>query len=181
MIDRRRISAGMVATVATLGFGLAPPRLRAHEGHGDRRDNDKDGDESRDSVTVSFGAGLNTAQPGNSANHHILPDVIRVNRNGVINFVVGGFHWIFIYPPGVRAADIAVPTSGPFVNFAVATLYYHGLAPAGGPLGTAATANPANAVNRVESVSFATPGDYLAICNVRNHFLDGMHATIRVR
>ena len=177
MIDRRRVSAGLIATAATLGMGLAPLRLRAHEGHGDRRDDD----ESRDSVTVSFGAGLNTAQPGNPANHHILPDVIRVNRNGVVNFVVGGFHWVFIYPPGIGAADIAVPTGGPFVNYAVERLYYRGLAPAGGPLATLATANPANAINRVESVSFANPGDYLVLCNVRSHFLDGMHATIRVR
>jgi hypothetical protein len=27
----------------------------------------------RESVTVSFGAGLNTAKPGNTANHHVLP------------------------------------------------------------------------------------------------------------
>ncbi len=185
MIDRRRISTGLVVTAATLGFGLAPLRLRAHEGHGDRRQNDKDGDkdndESRDSVTVSFGAGLNTAQPGNAANHHILPDVIRVNRNGVINFVVGGFHWIFIYPPGTKVEGIAVPSAGAFVNFNVAGLFYRGIAPAGGPLATPATAEPANAMNRVESVSFPVAGDYLAICNVRAHFLDGMHAIVRVR
>jgi hypothetical protein len=31
---------------------------------------------NRMSVTVSFGAGLNTAQPGNAANHHVLPNTI---------------------------------------------------------------------------------------------------------
>ena len=38
----------------------------------------------------------------------------------------------------------------------------------------------ANASNRVESVSFAEPGTYLVICNIRGHFLDGMYAFIHV-
>jgi hypothetical protein len=45
---------------------------------------------------------------------------------------------------------------------------------------TPATTSPSNAMNRLESVSFAEPGLYLVICNVRTHFLDGMYAFVRV-
>jgi plastocyanin len=40
--------------------------------------------------------------------------------------------------------------------------------------------NPSNAINRLESVSFSTPGWYLVICNVAPHFADGMWAWIVV-
>jgi plastocyanin len=140
-----------------------------------------DDDDSRVSVTVSFGVGLNTAQPGNAANHHVLPDVIKVRKGGVVNFVVAGFHQIFVYSPGVKAADIPLPpATSLFINYEQ-NLFYKGILPAGGPPGTLATANPANGANRVESVSFAQAGDYLVICNVRPHFVDGMIATIKVR
>jgi hypothetical protein len=33
----------------------------------------------------------------------------------------------------------------------------------------------------VESVSFPEPGTYLVICNVRNHFLNGMFAFVEVK
>ena len=133
-------------------------------------------------MTVSFGAGLNTAQPGNAANHHVLPGVIRVRKGGVVNFVVAGFHQVMVYHPGVGPASIALPpASSTFINDEH-NLFYRGIAPAGGPPpGTPATANPANASNRVESVSFPEAGDYFVICNVRPHFLDGMYAFVKVR
>jgi plastocyanin len=153
------------AVLGTAFMGLEPLRALAAEG------NDA-GDGHRQAVTVSFGAGLNTAQPGNAANHHVLPHVIRVRRGGVVNFMVAGLHQIMVYFPGVTPETIADNNN----------LYYRGIAPAGGPPpATPATANPSNAENRVESVSFMEAGDYLVICNVRPHFLDGMHAVIEVR
>jgi hypothetical protein len=134
---------------------------------------------SRTSVTVAFGAGLNTAQPGNPANHHVLPRVIEIKAGGVVNFAVAGFHQIVIYEPGVRPEDLLVPATGVFINDAMGR-YYQGIDPAGGPPMTPATTNPSNASNRLESVSFAEPGLYLVICNVRTHFLDGMYAFVRV-
>ena len=134
---------------------------------------------SRMSVTVSFGAGLNTAQQGNSQNHHVLPRTIEIKAGGVVNFAVAGFHQIFVYLPGTIAESILVPAQGVFVNDLL-NLYYQGIAPAGGPLGTPATTNPSNASNRVESVSFSEPGTYLVICNVRTHFLDAMYAYVKV-
>ncbi|WP_309681913.1 hypothetical protein [Polaromonas sp.] len=178
-MDRRLASTGLLLAAAS--FGLAPVRAWAQDGHGP--DHDRDNGEARLSVTVSFGAGLNTAQPGNSANHHILPGLIKVRKGGVVNFVVAGFHQPVVYFPGVTPASIALPpATSLFINFDLPHAYYVGLAPAGGPPpGTPATANPSNAGNRVESVSFAEAGDYLVICNVRPHFVDGMHAIIRVR
>jgi hypothetical protein len=134
---------------------------------------------SRTSVTVAFGAGLNTAQPGNSQNHHVLPRTIEIKAGGVVNFAVAGFHQISIYLPGTTPESILVPATGVFINDSL-NLYYQGIVPAGGPLGTPVTVNPSNASNRVESVSFAEPGTYLVICNVRTHFLDGMYAFVKV-
>jgi hypothetical protein len=134
------------------------------------------------SVTVSFGAGLNTAQPGNPANHHVLPGRIHVKAGGVVNFAVAGFHQIFIYTPGKRPGDV-IPNADPMALFINDTqdLYYQGILPAGGPPpGIPATTNPSNAVNRIESVSFSEPGRYLVICNVAPHFADGMWAWIIV-
>jgi len=134
---------------------------------------------SRMSVTVSFGAGLNTAQPGNAANHHVLPNTIEIKAGGVVNFVVAGFHQIFVYLPGRSNEDIVVPPTGLFIND-LTGLYYQGIVPAGGPPMTPATTNPSNAVNRTEAVSFSEPGTYLVICNVLPHFLDGMYAFVKV-
>ena len=139
-------------------------------------DDDHDNN-SRLSVTVSFGAGLNTAQPGNAANHHVLPKRIRVKAGGVVNFAVAGFHNIFIYQPGKTPEQVVVPTGSPpplFIND-LDRIYYQGIAPA--PPSTSPLANPQN---RIESVSFAEKGTYLVICNVRPHFLDGMWAWIIV-
>jgi hypothetical protein len=58
------------------------------------------------SITVAFGAGLNTAQPGNTPNHHIIPQefTVRITKArkldgtkvfvpATVNFIVSGFHW----------------------------------------------------------------------------------------
>jgi plastocyanin len=137
---------------------------------------------SRMAVTVSFGVGLNTAQPGNAANHHVLPKTIEVKAGGVVNFAVAGFHQIFVYNPGKDADDV-VPNVNPAALFIddVTNLYYRGILPAGGPPpGIPVTTNPSNAVNRIESVGFFEPGVYLVICNVAPHFADGMYAYVRV-
>jgi len=130
-------------------------------------------------ATVSFGVGLNTAIPNNPPNHHVLPQITRIKAGGVVNFVVAGVHQIFAYAPGTILENINLGNPGPFINDLV-DLYYRGINPAGGPLGTAATINPSNAVNRVESVAFLQPGTYLVICNLRGHFMDGMYAWVVV-
>jgi hypothetical protein len=170
----------LVVTVLAVGF--SGPSIRADD---------------RQVVTVSFGAGLNT---GGAANHHIMPQEIRVRKGGVVNFLVAGFHQIMVYNPGQTPEDISEfiaanpPVAGvPFINklnvpLGPIDLRYTGINPASNAT-TLAGANPAtppnpvtrsNLGNRVESVAFLEPGRYLVICNVRGHFLDGMFAWVRV-
>lgn len=130
-------------------------------------------------VPVAFGRGLNTAQPNNEMNHVILPQAANVAEGGVLHFMVSGFHHIRIYKDA-QASDIHVPLEGVFVNDPNMTPVYDGMLPAGGPTGLPLVGNPSNANNRVESVTLTEPGTYLVICNVRQHFIDGMHGTIRV-
>ena len=138
---------------------------------------------SRMSATVSFGAGLNTAQPGNAANHHVLPNTIEIKAGGVVNFAVAGFHQIVVYQPGIEREDIVLPAFPPnlFVNDKLASAYYVGINPDDQNPGTPPT--PAvryNGENRIESVSFSQPGVYLVICNVTPHLRDGMYAYVKV-
>ena len=141
------------------------------------------------SVTVAFGSGLNTLPPppafSGPPNHHILPQEIKVSQGGVVHFLHSGFHMVTVYKPGTEPSDIVAPPSGPtFINDPTkpppANVFYFGISPQGGPLGTPPTTNPFIGSNRQESVSFSEPGTYLVICNVRQHFRDGMVAFVKV-
>jgi len=159
-------------------------------------------DDNKLSVPVAFGRGLNTAQAGNFVNHVVIPNQIDTKLDGVVHFLVAGFHQVVIYKPGTRPEDIVIPPGNPLFINDPTDRYYLGINPAGGPLNTQATpANPiimgsdvrSNALNRIESVSFpalvgtgtppseqAEKGTYLVICNVRQHFQDGMFAFVKV-
>ena len=138
------------------------------------------------SVTVAFGFGLNTlpAVEPSAPNNHILPPDVKVRQGGVVHFLMSGFHMATVYKPGTEPEDIVVPPSGTFISDPTivppSNVFYFGINPQGGPLNTAATTNPVNGSNRQESVSFSEPGTYLVICNVRQHFLDGMFAFVEV-
>ena len=158
---------------------------------------------ARKIVTVAFGAGLNTAQPGNAQNHHVLPNVIRVNAGDVVNFVVAGLHVIRVYDSGVQLSDVnaqipdecevnPVPpaefpencfTDGPVEVIPPLGLdvMYEGLNSIGPPLQVPPFAPVSLAQNRVEPVAFLNPGRYLVICAVLPHFNDGMYAIVEVR
>src|SRR4026207_1892913 len=105
--------------ISVLAFGLSGPTVKAK-------------DKVPGSITVAFGAGLNTAQPGNTPNHHIIPQEfkVRITRatklNGevvvvpaTVNFIVAGFHWPWVYKNGVALNDVVVPGAGTFVNYEV--------------------------------------------------------------
>jgi plastocyanin len=95
-----------LTAVAAIGMACAftLPSASAHD------DNDH-GDHDSRIVTVAFGNGINTAQPGNPANHHVLPGVIKVEVGDVVNFVVSGLHVIRVFDKGVRLNDVkrAIP------------------------------------------------------------------------
>jgi hypothetical protein len=101
---------------------------------------------------VSFGRGLNTAQPGNAVNHAVLPREIKVKEGGVVDFGVAGFHDIIVFKPGVTLDDLIDAGGGVFpsfppvfvfpsdptvplppdVAFLTDRIYYRGINPAGG-------------------------------------------------
>jgi hypothetical protein len=133
-------------------------------------------------------------------NHHVLPRVIKVRTRlataneravpGVVNFMVGGFHQIFVYNPHITlqevqafAALLPPPPVGLFVNYKVnlTDLFYAGVNPSGAN-GNIPPVTPTRAdhENRVEQVGFTVPGLYLVICNVTPHFTDAMYAWVRV-
>jgi hypothetical protein len=150
-------------------------------------------DDNQLSVPVAFGRGLNTNQQGNRVNHVVIPNQINTRLDGVVHFLVAGFHQVVVYRPGTQPEDIDVPATGTFIDDAT-NRYYLGINPGGGPNSTPGTIVPfSNSQNRVESVSFpaltgtgtppseqAQKGTYLVICNVRQHFLDGMFAFVKV-
>jgi plastocyanin len=153
-------------------------------------------------VTVGFGAGLNTAQPGNSQNHHVLPSVIRIQPGDVVNFVVSGLHVIRVYDNGVKLRDVKaqIPdecevnptppaefpancfTDGPVPVIPQLGLdvLYEGLNSIGPPPQVPPFAPVSIAQNRVEPVAFLNPGRYLVICAVLPHFNDRMFAWVEV-
>lgn len=92
----------MAVVVSSMVCALAQTSATAHD------DDGKDGK----IVTVAFGNGINTAQPGNPANHHVLPGVIKVEVGDVVNFVVSGLHVIRVFDKGVRLRDVkdAIPS-----------------------------------------------------------------------
>jgi plastocyanin len=165
--------------------------------------NEPDVERARKIVTVAFGAGLNTAQPGNAQNHHVLPNIIRVNAGDVVNFVVAGVHVIRVYDNGVQLRDVkaqipdecevnpAPPAEFPencFTDGPVEVIpplgldvVYEGLNSIGPPPQVPPFAPVSLAQNRVEPVAFLNPGRYLVICAVLPHFNDGMYAIVEVR
>jgi hypothetical protein len=163
---------------------------------------ERGGEPERRIITVGFGAGLNTAQPGNAANHHIIPDTIRISVGDVVNFSVAGLHYIRVYGNGVRLNEVKAqipdecevnplppatfpPQCGappvPLVPTGGLAVYYEGINPLLAVQPGPPFALPSAATNRVEPVAFLEPGRYLAICAVLPHFNDKMYAWIEVR
>jgi plastocyanin len=189
----------LTAVIAGIACAFTQTAATAHD------NDDRDGK----IVTVSFGFGINTAQPGNAANHHVLPGVIKVDVGDVVNFVVSGLHVIRVFDKGVSLRNVknaipaecltnpaagtpfpatcnAVLAPGPVPVLAATTttslglpLFYSGLNSLTPPA-VPPFAPISVDQNRVEAVSFTKTGRYLVICGVLEHFNDGMFAWIEV-
>ena len=149
-------------------------------------------------ITVAFGAGLNTAlpPPNGLPNHHILPQEITVRITkakkldgtvvfvpATVNFIVSGFHHVWVYNSGVTLETVKanIPATGTFVNYQPdGAVFARGVNPGNPPTFADANVNPSGVQNRTDSFGFSTPGRYLVICNVRGHLLDGMYAWVNV-
>src|SRR5262245_15345644 len=151
-------------------------------------------DKTQGSITVAFGAGLNTAQPGNTPNHHVIPQEFTVKITkakkldgtvvfvpATVNFIVSGFHWPWVYKDGVTLDEVKAhtPAAGLFVNYDV-NVFAKGVNPGTPPAFADTPVNPSGVMNRTDSFGFSLPGRYLVICNVRGHFVDGMYAWVNV-
>jgi hypothetical protein len=182
------------AVVSVLGLSLAGPPVKAD-------------DKAPASITVAFGTGLNNSQAGSTPNHHIIPQEFKVRITkakkldgtvvivpATVNFIVAGFHWPWVYQPGVTLEEVVahippVPPPATFVNYEVVTnglsnVFAKGVFPGTPsnvpPFGNAAQFPLLATQNRTDTIAFSTPGKYLVICNVRGHFIDGMYAWIKV-
>src|SRR5215470_19728349 len=158
-----RVSA---VVVSALTLCLANPALKADDGN----------DNIPTHVTVAFGTGNNNSQVGNTPNHHILPPDIKVRiskaqrLNGdvvivpaTVNFIVSGFHWPWVYRPGVTLDTVKanIPAAGLFVNYDVGVFakgVFPGTPPTFADRGAVAISGD---MNRTDSFGFLLPGRYL--------------------
>ena len=163
---KRLSTISMITAVCTFSFAVAASAVYA-------------ADDNKLSIPIAFGRGLNIAS-NQAGNQVMIPDTVKLKQNGVVHFLVAGFHEIVIYNPGKTPDDVAVVQGETFINDPN-NRFYQGIIPAGGPLGTAPTINPSNAQNRVESVAFLQPGTYLVICDIRTHFENGMFGYVEVK
>src|SRR5262245_25644619 len=148
-------------------------------------------------ATVSFGQWpadstvdrMRVANPGNLNTHVLIPNEVKIQAGGAVDFVVAGSHQIVIYDNGTEPGDIkaALAYPAPLANLIndPSRRIYVGLSPSGVPAnffaqGVPAAAIPAPPQDRVESVTFPNPGTYLVICAVRSHFVVGMFGFVRV-
>src|SRR6476661_5040120 len=182
---RRR---NFVASVLAGGVVAAPTLMADHE-------HDKDeisGPQAN--ATVAFGQWktdppLNRFNPQTppgvpiTANNHQQPFEAQIKAGGSVSFIISGLHILGIYAPGTEFEDIngslTIPIPGapvpafPFlaVDDPVHRVYW-GLNPF--------TLAPASAQDRIEAVTFSSPGTYLVVCTFLPHFQDKMHGYVKV-
>lgn len=154
-------------------------------------------------ATVSFGAwaaGINrtpnlVAAAGLANNvHALIPNRVTIRIGGTVNFIVAGFHVIAIYNEGKKPEDVdtsitILPNGAPappIIDDPVKRIY-RGIDPTvlpflQGPLQQGPIGPPFQPVlqDRVEAVHFPDRGNYLVICAVLPHFVEGMYGYVRV-
>ena len=115
---KRLRTTSMIAALCSFGLALATVAVHA-------------ADDNKLSIPVAFGRGLNIAA-NLPENQIMIPDTVRLKQNGVVHFLVAGFHEIAIYNPGKTTDDGEVRAGETFINDAT-NRFYKGIVPAGGP------------------------------------------------
>jgi len=132
---------------------------------------------------------MQVASPGNRNSHQMGPFQVIIRAGGTVNFIVEGNHQVVVYDNGIQPRDINSDSVFPSpLNTLIDDprgRVYRGLSPAAVPAnffgpGVPAAAIPAAPPDRIEVVSFPTPGTFLVICAVRTHFLGGMFGFVTV-
>src|SRR6185436_15734430 len=114
---KRWVITSMIGAVCTFGLAAGTSVVNA-------------ADDNKESVSVAFGRGLNTTQPpGNAVNNIVIPDKIKLKQDGVVHFLVAGFHQIVVYNPGKKDDEVVVPGTGTFIND-TNDQFYLGIVPA---------------------------------------------------
>ncbi len=172
----KRSTLALLCSLALLCLGLAVPVARAGEG-------------APTTATVSFGVWQTeppldrfpNSSPADRNHHQLIPFHVTIEAGGTVNFILSGFHQVLVYDDGTQPEDInvedttpstGVPAGVPLINDPTTRLYR-------GPDPSLPNLQPRD---RVEVVYFPTPGTYLVICGVRDHFVnDGMFGFVTVR
>ena len=181
-VEKLGIGSAALVGGAALAKGLAAPAPAAAQGHDHTQVTGP-----LASATVSFGQWgtdppldrFPNLNPRTANQHLLIPYVPSIKAGGSVNFVIAGFHQVLVYAPGTQTGDINTgltvpvtlpppPDLPPLINDPVNRVY-RGLDPS------------LVAQDRVEVVTFASPGVYLVICGVFPHFVnDNMHGFVKV-
>jgi len=148
------------------------------------------------SAALAENAVVNFGVPtvGGAENHRILPDEIRIADDGIVNFIVGGFHQVTVYSVSrnTRLRDLAeqiIPGQDYAVTDRVgATILDTAQRSAANPILIDSDPNgrrlfiepAASPAARTVGVYFPEPGTYLVICSVKGHLDDAMIALVTV-
>lgn len=179
-VEKLGIGSAGLAAAAALGT-----RASASPGQGGEQHDHTQVDGPLASATVSFGQWRTDPPfdrfPSNNDrtrnNHKLIPYTVLIRAGGSVNFNISGLHQILVYGPGTTLETInetliieATPPPNPFPGFIddPTNRIYRGLDPRPLPQ------------DRVEVVTFAEKGTYLAVCAVVPHFADRMHGWVKV-
>ena len=96
-----------------------------------------------------------------NARDNMTPRNAVISRGGSVTFQIRGRHQVAIYRAGTEPDDLDVPAAGFYVNDGTDRIEMS--SENRSPPGTDWTSSAS---------TFATPGRYLVICNIRPHFAD---------
>ena len=197
-VEKAGVGVGAAALVglATSGHAGASAKAGAQHNHGPISG-------PLATATVSFGAwasGINRrANLGATAGlpnnvHALIPNEVKIQAGGTVNFIIAGFHLVVVYDDGTQPGDINTAITVPPTNAVAPPLIddatnriYRGIDPTTlpflqGPMQQGPVGPPFQPVlqDRVEVVHFPNPGTFLVICGVLPHFNDGMVGYVKV-